>query len=336
MRIGKLYIVPLVSISLTASLLLTSCFKEDDIVPVHKPGSLETVSVELGEKYHQQVFFELSSYSIMSSNTIFDWDLAFESDKDSWHVVLNSAKMMYAGNSFDTSFINVNSSAGLEMKFDNSNGDFDSTAIGEWYFKSNDSIHSHNNVYVIDRGFGTNAQNIGEKKIIIDIIEENYQLRYADLDGSNEHYIIIEKDPDYHFVYFSFDTGTLKIAPKKDNWSLKFTKYATMLTTNEGDQYPYLVTGVLLNPHNTSAVIDTTDFLNIELEDTINHTFSKDLDTIGYDWKYYSFDDELYTIVPNRNYIVKNYDGCFFKLRFIDFYDENGVKGTVTFEVVRL
>ena len=336
MRIRHIYTDPLILICLTASILLTSCFIEDDIVPVHNPGSLETVSVELGESYHQQVFFELSSYSIQSSNTIFDWDLAFECDEDRWHVLLNSAKMMHAGNSLDTSFLNIDSPAGLEMKFDNSNGDIDSTAIGEWYFKTDDSIRSHKNVYVIDRGFGADNQNTGEKKIILDIVGGDYQLRYADLDGSNEHYIIIEKDPDYHFVYFSFDAGTLGIAPKKDNWSLKFTKYATMLTTSEGEQYPYLVTGVLLNPHHMSAAIDTTEFFKIELQDTIKHTFSNDLDRIGYDWKYYSFDDELYSIVPDRNYIVKNHDGYFFKLRFINFYDENGVKGTVTFEVVRL
>ncbi|MCK5134644.1 MAG: HmuY family protein [Bacteroidales bacterium] len=327
---------PLLPVFLAASLLLTSCFEEDEIVPVHKSGELETLSVELGESYHTQVFLDLSTYSIQASNSIYDWDLAFECKVDEWHVILNSAKMMLAGNSMDTSFQQVDSDEGLEMNFDHSGGDPDSTAIGQWYDKSGDSLQSLQYVYVIDLGLGPEGQNTGKRKTTLDIEDGNYLLRHAALDGSDEQTLLIEKASDFSYVYFSFDSGTVPVAPEKDRWSLKCTRYSTMLITDDGEQYPYLVTGVLINPYGMSVAMDSSDFFSIKLQDTIRHTFSSDLDIIGYDWKFYSFDNELYTIVPDKNYIIRNIDGYYYKLRFISFYDESGIKGTTTMEVMRL
>lgn len=316
--------------------LLNSCFQEDDIVPPHEQGNIETEEVVLGETYPNQVFYDLSTYSNLSSNILSDWDLAFECDKNSWHIILNAAQMMYAGNSKDTDFANITSSDGLDMLFDKSDGNMDSTAIGDWYFFENDTVKSHQYVYVIDRGMDENSTNIGAKKITIDIVSNKYILKYADLNGGNEKQIEISKDNAFRYVYFSFDDDAMvNIAPTKETWSLKFSKYATMLKSN-GDDYPYLVTGVLLNPENISVALDTVDFFNISIQDTSNYEFSNNMDFIGYDWKYYSFDDEMYSIVPNRNFIIKNFDGYYYKMRFISFYDRNGVKGTITFEVVRL
>lgn len=315
--------------------LLASCFKEDDIVLPHEQGDIQNGKIILGETYPNQVFYDLSTNAAISANVISDWDLAFECDKDSWHIILNAAQMMYAGNSKDTDFANVTSSDGLDMLFDKSDGNMDSTSIGDWYYFENDTAKSYQYVYVIDRGMDENSTNIGAKKITIDIVNNKYFLRYADLNGDNEQSIAITKNDSFRYVYFSFgENGMVNIAPTKETWSLKFSKYATMLKSN-GEDYPYLVTGVLLNPENITVALDTVDFLNISIQDT-SYQFSSEMDFIGYDWKYYSFDDEMYSIVPNRNYIIKNYDGFFYKMRFIGFYDENGVKGTVTFEVVKL
>lgn len=316
--------------------MLTSCFEEDKMVAPHEQGDLKTGTVELGKTYYNQVFYDLSTNSNISSNIISDWDLALECDKDNWHIILNSAQMMYAGNTEDTSFTNVTSSVGLNMKFDASDGNMDSTAIAEWYYTNGDTMYSYNQVYIIDRGMDENFNNNGKKKMTIGIKDGKYILRYADLNGANEETIELNKCDAFQYIYFSFDNGIVNIAPGKDQWSLKFTKYATMLITDDGDNYPYLVTGALLNPNNVTVALDTNDFFNINIQDTINYQFSKSMDFIGYDWKYYSFDDEMYTIVPDKNYIIKNYDGTLFKLRFIDFYDNSGNKGTITFEVVRL
>lgn len=317
-------------------LLLSSCFKEDVIVPMPEQGDIQTGVIALGQYYSQQVFYDLSGNSIISSNTITDWDIAFECEEDQWHITLNAAKMMYAGNSRDTTFANISSADGLDMLFDKSDGDMDSTAIGKWYYFENNVAKSHRYVYVLDLGTDGSATNIGMKKITLDIVEGNYNLKYANLDGSNLKNTVISKDPTFRHMYFSFkDDAVVNIAPAKDLWSLKFSKYATMLESNRQD-YPYLVTGALLNPELVSVAIDTGDFFEFSIHDTIKHLFSKEKDFIGYDWKYYSFDDEMYSIVPYKNYIIKNHDGFFYKLRFISFYDEFGTKGSITIETVRL
>jgi hypothetical protein len=321
---------------LACLLILSSCFKEEDMLPLPEAGEVETNEAVLGENYSAQVFYDLASNQLKSSNSVEAWDLGFSCNTDGFHIILNAAKMMYAGNSYDTSFNDVQSSEGIEMIFDKSDGNPDSTAIGEWYFREENQMHSHKYVYVIDRGNGENQQNMGMKKISISWADGKYQLRYADLDGSNENKVSIEKNESYNYTYFSFDQGVIPIAPPKDEWSLKFSRYATMLVTNDGEQVPYLVTGVLMNSNNVYAAADTTDFFNISLQDTVNYTFSKNLDFIGYDWKYYDFDSGVYTIVPDKNYILRNNDGFYFKLRFIDFYDEFGVKGSISFEVARL
>lgn len=318
------------------SVLFTSCFKEDDLVAPHQQGYLETGKIVLSETYSNQVFYDLATITNISSNLRDDWDLAFECDKNGWHVILNYAQMMYAGNTKDTNFANITSNSGIKMLFDPSDGNPDNTAIRDWYYTENDTVKSHNYIYVIDRGMGGDYSNLGKKKIQITVDNEKYILRYADLNGDNEHSISITKNDAYKYVYFSFDDDAIvNIAPTKKTWSLQFTKYATMLI-NDGEDYPYFVTGVLLNPENVSVALDTNDFFNITIQDTSNYQFSNAMDFIGYDWKYYSFDNESYTIVSNQNYIIKNYNGLFYKLRFIDFYDNLGVKGTVSFEVVKL
>lgn len=330
--------IPANTLLTTAFLLafLSSCFQEDQMVPPHEQGDLEEGEIILGETYATQAFYNLATNSTISENIVSAWDLAFECNDSAWHVVLNAAQVMYAGNSKDTVFGNVTSSKDLEMLFDNSNGDLDSTAIGEWYYYDNDTANSHHYVYVIDRGVDENFDENGTNKITLDIANNTYILKYADLNGDNEKTIHIEKNDAYNYVYFSFnDDAVVDIAPPKEAWSLKFSKYQTMLKDGD-DDYPYLVTGVLLNTKNVTVALDSTDFLAINIQDTSNYEFTTKMDFIGYDWKYYSFDNGNYTLVDKHNFIIKNYDGFFYKMRFIDFYDEAGIKGTITLEMVKL
>jgi len=122
-----------------------------------------------------------------------------------------------------------------------------------------------------------------------------------------------------------------------DRWSILFTRYTTMLVTDEGENYPYLVVGALLNPNGVTAARDTIhDFLDLDINDVADLEFTIQADVIGYDWKYYNFDAGVYTIEPDKNYVIRDRDGFLYKLRFVDFYSDEGVKGYPTFEFVRL
>ena len=45
-------------------------------------------------------------------------------------------------------------------------------------------------------------------------------------------------------------------------------------------------------------------------------------DAIGYNWKEYNFESQNYTVNTDLNYIIKDVSNRYFKLHFIDFYNE--------------
>ena len=76
--------------------------------------------------------------------------------------------------------------------------------------------------------------------------------------------------------------------------------------------------------------------MDLNSDDITSLEFTTRSDVIGYDWKYYNFDDAVYTIVPEMNYVIRDRDGFYYKLRFVDFYNDQGVKGYPKFEFARL
>ena len=319
-------------------LALTSCFEEDEMVPKHDPGNLTTGTVELTETYKYQAFYDLETNTTVKQNLITEWDLGFETSDSGWHVILNTSKMMLAGNSGITDFETVKSSSGITMNFDPSHGNLDSSAVGNWYQVAEKIPVSLGIVYVIDRGTDENGEMLGEKKVKFDFQDENtYLLRFANLDGSAEKTMTIPKDTAINFVCFSFEKGIVEIEPNKNSWDLQFGKYSTLLFTDVGDPYPYLVTGVLLNPFKTFAEMDTIhqfDEVSFEIAEEQNLVSQKDI--IGYEWKEYDFDNGMYKVNPENIYILKNRIGFYYKLRFIDYYNSTGEKGFPTFEFLRL
>ncbi len=325
------------SLILLSLLSLQSCFKEEEMIPPHEQGDLEEGQAALGSFYENQVYFDLYENQTASSSSINTWDLSFESSTGGWIIRLNSAKFMLAGNSHDTVFTADLMMEDLEMKFDKSDGNPDSTAIGAWYEISEDSAWSYRMVYLVDRGSDQEGSSLGQKKVQFDMLGEYFRVRYANTDNSGDTTVLIVRDPSMDLVYYSFDEGTVDIAPLPGQWSLLFTRYTTMLVTDEGEDYPYLVVGVLLNPNEVLAARDTIhDFMDINADNIASLEYTTQSDVIGYEWKYYNFDMGVYTIVPDMNFVIRDRYGYFYKLRFVDFYSDEGVKGYPTFEFVRL
>src|SRR5690606_16212037 len=100
----------------------------------------------------------------------------------------------------------------------------------------------------------------------------------------------------------------------------------------------YVVTGVLLNPHNTSAITDSlTFFQNIAFNaSSLQTSLSNRRDIIGFDWKKYNFTTGNYEADLKKCYIVRTQQNEYWKIHFIDFYNINGVKGSPSFEFERI
>lgn len=325
------------SIILLLLFSLQSCFKEEEMIPPHEQGDLEEGQAALGAYYENQVYFDLYDNEEVSSSSIYAYDLSFESATGGWIIRLNSAQFMLAGNSHDTVFSAVLNMDDLDMMFDKSDGNPDSTAIGAWYEISEDSVWSNRHVYLVDLGTDREGNSLGQKKVQFDILGDDFLMHSANVDNSGDTLVLIGRDPAMDQVYYSFEKGMVDIAPLPDRWSLLFSKYTTMLVTDEGEDYPYLVVGVLLNPNGVAAALDTIhNFMDMTRDDITDLNFTTQADVIGYDWKYYDFDAGVYTIVPDMNYVIRDRNGFFYKLRFVDFYSDEGVKGYPTFEFVRL
>jgi hypothetical protein len=333
-------------IALIATLMFSSCFKEDEKVPPHDPGELKTTTIELTQDYRYQVYYDLGDEAVVSSNLKKDWDLGFDCTPGSTRIILNTSNFMLAARSGSSDFDAPIDTSGYQWIFDASSGNPDTAAFGDWVeFQPPDSTKSYSGeVYVIDRGYDEAGNLRGYRKIVFESMEnDQFTIRYANLDGTGEARFTVTKVPSVNFTYFTFENGgsQLTLEPPADSWDLVFTQYTTLLYTDEGDPYPYLVTGVLLNPAGVEVVQDTlNDFLLIDRDLASSLVYTNVPDEIGYDWKDIVGDvstgNVSYVIVEGLHYLVRDPEGFYYKMRFISFYSGSGEKGYPTFEFQRL
>jgi hypothetical protein len=134
---------------------------------------------------------------------------------------------------------------------------------------------------------------------------------------------------DKNFVYYQFLAHRIVDNEPFNNeqWDILFTTYKESVPDANGVPYPYVIRGVLINPKKVSvAQLNNIPFDAVNLTTAQSVSFSKKQDEIGYDWKQYDQTAERYTMVPNRVYLIKTTDAII-KMKFVDFYNDQGVKG---------
>ena len=309
----------LFSVYLLMGAIFFSCEKEEIPINQHLAGEIITNQIQMESDYRNQIFYNLENNSNASENIKTSWDLSFHFTEDNKYILLNSANYMKAvvrSAPFDSVFDVTN----LDWQFDNPNGIQYGTVIPK--------IELSSDIYIIDRGYSLNGGSRGYRKFKIESVSSDIvTIRYSNLDNSNEGISQIINNNDYVLQSFSFDDKS---------WDLLFSQYTHFF--NDSLNPTYLVTGVLTNYLNgVSVAVDTiNNFLDINLSLVESYNFSQKQDVIGYNWKYYNFEDNLYSIYDDISYIVRNVDGLYYKLHFIDFYDQNGIKGFPKFEVQAL
>jgi len=322
------------------TLSLSSCMdkvKEDDPLPTYPiPEGIKIGQANLGSDYGNRVYYDLSNNTTVKTITNSDYDLAFESSDNGWHILLNSSRFMYAGNSGNKNFEEITSPSGIEMSFDNSNGDLDSTAIGNWADFSINPPLFYNEVYAIDLGLDQQGLHLGYKKTVFETLTDNiYTIRHANMDGSSNFTVQLPKMDDRNFIGLTFADGgkMVDFEPPTQDWDILFGQYTTMLFA-EGEPYPYLVRGVLLNTSGTQAYLyeGDKDFLDVELEDVDNNQFISQQDVIGHEWKYYNLEEGVYTVSTQQVYFIKSLDGSIYKFHFLSYYNSDGETGYPKFE----
>jgi hypothetical protein len=321
------------------ALTVQSCFKEDDMVVPHPKHDVKTDTIPMTENYLNQVYFSLDSGRTVSIKVKTTFDLGFECTRTGWHVILNTSNFMKVADLGLVPFGQPYDTTGVKLNFDKSDGNLDSTAIGQWFNLSGNDTISNNHVYAVSRGLDELGNPLGLYQVIFDSLKnDKFYFRYAPLKGGAASNGLVAKEPGVNFIFFSLKTGSVvPVEPLKETYDMLFTQYTTLLFTDQGIPYPYLVTGVLLNRNQVEVAVDSTaDFFGITADKALTMNYSKGLDAIGYDWKFYSFTTGVYTIRPNLNYVIHSVSGVYFKLRFVGYYNKDGLKGYPVIEFQKL
>jgi hypothetical protein len=310
---------------LLLTISVTSCLKKEIPIERHDPGETISNQIDLGSDYRYFAFYDFESNSYSNQNLKSAWDLGFETESSGFRIIINGAKSMAVGIPSGTTFTQVVDTNGVTWRYDASSGNLDSTAMIHW--------QTIGKPYILDLGYDHSGNHQGYKKMEILHVDANqYTIHYADLNGANDQNKTITKNAAYNFTFFSFLTNSeVTIEPKKETWDIYFGQFTHMFEPD----FPYLVTGALTNRNGVEvAQVFDIPFESITFSHIGNYTFSKHINRIGYEWKY--FDGSSYSTDPTKNFIVKTVEGNYYKIHFIDFYNSNGIKGTPTFEVQAL
>ncbi|MES2479803.1 MAG: HmuY family protein [Bacteroidota bacterium] len=311
---------------------LISCMKRELPVPLKPKGKETTASVEMTEDYKLQIFYSLRNNTIVGTNKYTAWDLGFETAQEGWRIMLNGAKFKMAIYPVKKKFeeVKITDTTGIASLIDVASGNPDSTAFGDW--------RNAGKTYIIYKGTDETGKYLGMEKIqILSVDASKYVVRFSAIDGSNEKTLEIAKDEEYNYAFLSFDGGgkTLLIEPPKKEWDIAFTKYTHFYYDLD---MRYSVVGCLLNSYNTSAGRDsvTKNFAEIDLQKAASVVLRDEVDAIGFEWKSYDLNTGKFSVDAGKHYIIRSgEEGIYYKLRFIDFYN-NGIKGTPKFEYQRL
>lgn len=309
----------------------TSCEKKESPITLPPKSDGSVLQVDMGSNYDYQFFVNLETQKIVHISECRQWDLAFQSGANEAGIFLNGAKQMAALATGDTSFAAVNtvdSTQGTKKwKVDQASGELDSTAIGDWT--------QNKQVYLI------RLDNTGNQIRKIKIIDEDlfqYRMMVGDVNSTQGAIITIPKNKNQNYTYFSFDflTTVENVEPNKADWDIQFTLY-NFTFYDQNPPLPYVVNGVLLNKTSTYAFQDSVSVYNgIDENFATGVPLSNRRDVIGYSWKIFDRDLNIYTVDKRYNYIIKNQRNHYFKLRFLDFYSPVGVKGSPKFEYKQL
>jgi hypothetical protein len=323
-------------------LAAVSCFEEDQTVPPYQlPVDVETFSVQ-NSIYDYQVYFDFSSGTVVSENENSDWVLSFECSDSGYHIRINSSDFWGLAPTGSTDIESVfTPSQDYIWKQDRSDGNPDSTAVGPWVSFDNGIPGYTREVYLLGTYDGI-GYNLAKKVQFISVNEEAYTFLIGDPEVSDPDTMVVIKDNGISYIQFSMeDKSSISLEPEKESWDILFQQYFTILYTDDSIPAPYYVRGVLLNPNQVEAALDTTiHFLDVNYSNAIQNTFSSAQDIIGHDWKSVTVDEASnsaeYKVRPGYTYIVRDANNDLYKFRFKSYFNTSGIKGYPSIEYARL
>ncbi len=309
-------------------IFFSGCLEHEIPVPQHPPGGLELSVVTLGSDYGTQMYYNLSSKEVVASNENIDWDIAFSCSEASHILRLNSSKFMSVANTTSLAFsqdLSEEYISTLEFSYEYESGLAAEFSIGDVGYGSN--------LLILNLGYDTEEDELGYYRLMVDSVDNGgYYIRYSDLELTFDSVMYVTSNAEREWIHFSMlNHEVLELEPEIGDWDVLFTRYTVLID----EETNYQVVGILSPPSGT-MVSENSQFSFNEVKEAKWDTlaFIGLWNEIGYDWKVYDMDEGEYTVDTERIFAIKCPDGREFVIRFLDFYDEMGNLGTITFESV--
>lgn len=331
---------------------LSSCFKKEEAIQL-PIGNSEIKTVFLGKEYEFDTYFDLGT-NAYRQNIRSDWDLRFETSKDGWGIFINTESeiVVHKYNMYHLSEPKTfDSLAIMEMEdlIDKPNGKPEESAFKDWRtYKQGGGASQLHGIYVIE----FKRRPLKEKFIrvqILNVSDTAYTCRFTPLYDAagdsilyNNSNFIVKKESNQNYTYLTFKGGSPNLVPNvepnKNDWDFVFTRYIEFFDLGSGVILPYPVNGVKSNKFNVLVARDSvSNFNDIDMTYISRYNFSTNEDAIGYDWKSHAYGaGGNYSVNSKIAYIIKDTEGYYYKMRFLDFYNDKAEKGYPKFEFVRI
>lgn len=282
--------------------------------------------VSIGAGYTNQSFYSLANGEV-SNEVNTNWDLAFQISGFQAAILVNgknNVRLFKSGLDVNSwSSITANDTIGML----NSGNELLNQDTSWWagaFNITNDTANQFDlgwGVYDFATHFVTGdslffikLSNGVVKKLWIQALQNStYFFVYADVDGTNEVTTSLNKQnyAGKNFGYYSIANGAeLDREPNKYLWDLTFAQY--MATT----PFVYKVTGVLSNDSVQAVKAYPVDLGTVT---PWGYTFSQHINVIGNDWKYYDFNNNVWTIEDSILYYVYDRSGILWEIEFTGF-----------------
>ncbi|MFC2080111.1 hypothetical protein ACFLRQ_01410 [Bacteroidota bacterium] len=315
-------------------LLLNSCFKEIDTVPL--PRTIDktfTVQYPINKIQTFYRFYENAVIEVDSTEGV-SWDLAFESAGAGNRVMLGYASFSTALATGKYDFGEITQDMILDAIQNSDNWIFsdptfvnnmDSVALRNW---------EDGEIYIQNRGVTDDNYYIFQ---FVSRDAESYSFRYASalsLEQVNE--ATIFRNENFSYLYFSYESqSTVLVEPLKPEWDIVFTPYRGWWETSiQGEYAPFNMSGVMINNENgvrVAQIFDAgVDFLDIDSTAVYNYEFIDLKGAIGANWKVLGSTSasRVISVNPDYKYLLSKYDfetdsEMYFKLQILDYYLED-------------
>jgi len=288
-------------------------------------GQVIQDSVDMGPSYANDVYYSFENGTVHSAPRN-SWDIAFQTTIWSAAILTNGATgvELYTYPNADTTgwaSVDTTGMASWKLLYNSDtiwdDGAFNRNATGHpdyGWGKYNPITHDvvGDSLYVIKCLDGQYRKLWIRKKVSI---MNTYYLRYANLDGSDEHNVVLDNNPylSKNFVYYLFPGEDLiDHEPDTSSWDVVFTKYIDIQPNGE----PYPVTGVL---NNTKAYANRNHPVSLEFNDWQALPMDSTIQPIGYDWKTFDMGTFTWTVEDSLVFFVQTWGGNIYKLYFTGF-----------------